>query len=80
MKTFCALLAITVIFSGSVSAADVNAPSPVRDAQWQKDTMVKEVKGQGATRDEAIKNALFTAVAQAKGVKVGSGDYSFGFR
>jgi curli biogenesis system outer membrane secretion channel CsgG len=80
MKTFCALLAITVIFSGSVSAADVNAPSPVRDAQWQKDTMVKEVKGQGATRDEAIKNAMFTAVAQAKGVKVGSGDYSFGFR
>jgi curli biogenesis system outer membrane secretion channel CsgG len=72
MKTICVLLAITVIFYGSVSSADVNNPP--------KDTIIKEVKGQGATRDDAIKNALFTAVAQAKGVKVGSGDYSFGFQ
>ncbi|MGD0077322.1 MAG: CsgG/HfaB family protein [Sedimentisphaerales bacterium] len=70
------VLVITVILCsfniGIVSAADTNSPP--------KDTIVKQVQGQGATRDDAIKNALFQAVAQAKGVKVGSGDYSFGFR
>jgi TolB-like protein len=72
MKTICALLAITAIMCSITTAADVNALS--------KDTILKQVQGVGPTRDEAIKNGLFQAVAQAKGVKVGSGDYSFGYR
>jgi curli biogenesis system outer membrane secretion channel CsgG len=41
---------------------------------------MRRVQGRGPTKDEAIKNGLFQAVAQARGVKVGSGDYSFGYR
>jgi TolB-like protein len=65
MKTICALLAITVILCSLVFAEDAT---------------LKQVQGQGPTKDDAIKNGLFQAVAQAKGVKVGSGDYSFGYR
>jgi len=43
-------------------------------------TIVREVKAQGINRDQAIKNALSQAVAQARGVKVGSGEYQFGYR
>lgn len=72
MKTICSLLAITAILCSISSAADVNVPT--------KDTILQQVQGQGPTRDEAIRNALFQAVAQTKGIKVGSGDYSFGYR
>ena len=40
---------------------------------------VQEVIGQGKNRDDAIKNGLYNAVSQARGVKVGSGSYEFGF-
>ncbi len=43
-------------------------------------TIVRETKGHGVTRDEAIKKALAEAVAQAKGVKISSEDYEFGYR
>ena len=33
--------------------------------------IVRQVKGQGSTRERAIKNALYNAVGQAKGVLVG---------
>jgi TolB-like protein len=78
MKTLRALFALTLVlcpitFSvAAAPAADANAPS--------NNTILRQVKGQGPTKDEAIKNGLFLAVAQAKGVKVGSGDYSFGFQ
>jgi curli biogenesis system outer membrane secretion channel CsgG len=65
MKTICAFFAITVVFCSLAFA---------------EDTIVKEVQGQGPSKDDAIKNGLFQAVAQAKGIKVGSGDYSFGYR
>ncbi len=65
MKTICAFIAITVVFCSLAFA---------------EDTIVKEVQGQGPSKDDAIKNGLFQAVAQAKGIKVGSGDYSFGYR
>lgn len=42
--------------------------------------VVREIKGQGITKDEAIKNALIQAVSQVRGVKVGSDDYAFGYR
>ena len=66
MKTICALFAITVIFCSLALA---------------EDTALKQVQvqGRGSTKDEAIKNGLFQAVAQAKGVWVGSADYSFGY-
>ena len=41
--------------------------------------IVRQVKGQGSSRDRAIKNALYHAVGQAKGVLVGSGEYEFGY-
>jgi TolB-like protein len=77
MKKICALLAITIIlcpfaFGAAATPADANATA--------KNTILRQVQGQGPTRDEAIRNALFQAVAQSKGVKVGSGDYSFGYR
>ena len=65
MKTVCALFVIFALFCSSA---------------FCEDTILKQVQGQGATKDEAIKNALSQAVAQARGVKVGSGDYSFGYR
>jgi hypothetical protein len=40
---------------------------------------VYEVTGQGKDKDSAIKNALYMAVSQARGVKVGSGSYEFGY-
>jgi TolB-like protein len=77
MKKMCALLAITITlcpfaFGAAAAPADANATA--------KNTILRQVQGQGPTRDEAIRNALFQAVAQSKGVKVGSGDYSFGYR
>ena len=42
--------------------------------------VTREVIGQGLNRDEAVKNALYRAVEQVRGVKVGSGTYEFGFR
>ena len=65
MKTVCALFAITAVLCSLVFADDAT---------------LRQVQGQGPTRDEAIKNGLYQAVAQARGVKVGSGDYSFGYR
>ena len=43
-------------------------------------TIIRQTKGHGINRDEAIKSALYQAVGEAKGVKVGSGSYEFGFR
>ena len=45
-----------------------------------QETVERTVKGQGANRQEAIKQALFEAVGQSRGVKVDSGDYSFGYQ
>ena len=43
-------------------------------------TVVRQTKGQGVTRDQAIQKALYQAVAQAKGIAVSSGRYEFGFQ
>ena len=60
MKTIFAFFAITVVFCSLAFA---------------EDTILKQVQGQGPSKDDAIKNGLFQAVAQAKGIKVGSGKY-----
>ena len=41
--------------------------------------IVQEGKGIAATREDAIKKAIFEAVAKAKGINVGSGEYAFSF-
>ena len=43
-------------------------------------TIVRQTKGQGITREQAIDKALYQAVAQAKGIAVSSGRYDFGFQ
>jgi len=43
-------------------------------------TIIRQTKGHGINRDEAIKKALSQAVAQVRGVKISSGDYEFGYR
>ncbi len=42
-------------------------------------TIVRQTKGQGTNRAQAIQKALYQAVAQAKGLEVSSGRYEFGF-
>jgi len=43
-------------------------------------TIVRQTKGQGVTREQAIDKALYQAVAQAKGIAVSSGRYNLGFQ
>ena len=44
------------------------------------DSVVREVIGQGRNRDEAIKNALYRAIEQARGVRVESTTSNLGYR
>ena len=67
MKALSAILVFGLFIVANSYAADTN------------DVIVKEVVGQGSSRDEAIKNALYIAVSQVRGVKVDSGKYEFGF-
>lgn len=48
-------------------------------AAGAKDLVVREVIGRGLTRDQAVKNALYTAVGQARGVEIDSARYNLGF-
>ncbi|MGB8226759.1 MAG: CsgG/HfaB family protein [Sedimentisphaerales bacterium] len=41
--------------------------------------IIQEGKGVASTREDAIKKAIFEAVAKAKGIDVGSGRYQFAF-
>ncbi len=69
MKKVFLFLSLVLLISGQGFCAD--EPDNV---------IVREVKGQGVSRDEAIKKALYEAVSQVRGVKIASGDYSFGYR
>ena len=44
------------------------------------DAVIREVIGRGRTRDAAVKNALYRAVEQVRGVRVDSSNYEFSFR
>jgi curli biogenesis system outer membrane secretion channel CsgG len=48
-------------------------------AAESKDVVVREVIGKGSSRSQAIKDALYVAVSQVRGVEVGSGTYELGF-
>ncbi len=83
------LLAAVVVIADNPPAAGNN---PINDASKKRDAprgllktepnnvVIREVIGQGRNRDEAIKNALYRAVEQVRGVKVDSGTYEFAFR
>jgi hypothetical protein len=43
----------------------------------QQSVVVKEVTGQGGSRDSAIRDGLYRAVEQVRGIKVDSGSYKF---
>jgi len=67
MKRSFIILAFSLLLCVNLYASDTN------------DVVVREVVGQGSTRDAAIRNALYIAVSQVRGVEVGSGTYEFGF-
>jgi len=63
-KTYILLLVVALVCPKACSAAK---------------TIVRQTKGRGITREQAIQKALYQAVAQAKGIAVSSGRYEFGF-
>jgi curli biogenesis system outer membrane secretion channel CsgG len=67
MKRAYIVFAISLLVCTNLYAAEAN------------DVVVREVVGQGSNRDAAIRNALYIAVSQVRGVNVGSGTYEFGF-
>ncbi len=73
MKRLHLAVAIGCFAVGSLFAGDPNS------AAIDKNVSVYEATGQGRDKDAAIKNALYIAVSQARGVKVGSGSYEFGY-
>jgi curli biogenesis system outer membrane secretion channel CsgG len=68
----------------ATAIAATENPAPAASGSVLKtnttDSVVREVVGQGRDRDQAIKNALYRAVEQARGVRVDSGTYQFGYR
>ena len=80
------LLAAAVVTAGDAPAAQQNTAGSKRSTPSvlvktePNNAIVKEVKGSGRNRDEAIKNALYRAVEQVRGVKVDSSRYEFGFK
>jgi TolB-like protein len=83
------LLAVAVVTAGNAPGAEQN---PADNAGGKRNAsvallktepnnaVVKEVVGRGRNRDEAVKNALYRAVEQVRGVRVDSSNYEFGFR
>jgi len=80
------LLAAAVVTAGEAPAAQQNqagnkrASSPVLLKTEPNNAVIREVVGRGRNRDEAVKNGLYRAVEQVRGVKVDSSNYEFGFR
>ena len=85
---FC-LLAAAVLNAGNAPGAQQNpadntggkrGASAVLVKTDPNNAVVREVIGRGRNRDEAVKNALYRAVEQVRGVRVDSSNYEFGFR
>ena len=77
MKKLVFILTLCLVFV--VAAAFSNNTQPILKTNTV-DSVSREVTGQGRNRDEAIKNALYRAVEQARGVKVSSETSEFGYR
>jgi curli biogenesis system outer membrane secretion channel CsgG len=92
MKKLISIFTLVMLVSVVVTAAQPSGENPAEQTgdkpqasqgllkTGMKNATVREVIGQGRNRDEAIKNALYRAVEQARGVKVDSGTYEFGYR
>ena len=82
MKKLIFIWTLCFVFTGVSVANENNTPAKTGSTLKTNtvDSVVREVIGQGRNRDEAIKNALYRAVEQARGVKVDSGTYEFGYR
>ncbi|MGB2861984.1 MAG: CsgG/HfaB family protein [Sedimentisphaerales bacterium] len=83
------LLAAAVVTAGDAPGAEQNpagsaaskrsASNPLLKTE-PNNAVIREVIGRGRNRDEAVKNALYRAVEQVRGVRVDSSNYEFGFR
>lgn len=91
MKKIVSIIALCLLAAAVVTAGDAPATQqnpagnkrstpPILLKTEPNNAVVKEVVGRGRNRDEAIKNALYRAVEQVRGVKVDSSNYEFGFR
>jgi curli biogenesis system outer membrane secretion channel CsgG len=83
--TLC-LLAAAVVNAGNAPGAEQNpaggkgsASTPLLKTE-PNNAVIREVIGRGRNRDEAVKNALYRAVEQVRGVRVDSSNYELGFR
>ena len=83
------LFAAAVVTAGDAPGAEQNSAGSAggkRSASAAllktepNNAVIKEVIGRGRNRDEAVKNALYRAVEQVRGVRVDSSNYEFGFR
>ncbi len=75
------LLAAAVVNAGNVPGAESNPAGSKRSASAAllktepNNAVIREVIGRGRNRDEAVKNALYRAVEQIRGVRVDSSNY-----
>jgi hypothetical protein len=76
---FILSLVTTVIVTANQNSSTAVRPSGILQT-GTSNTVTREVIGQGRNRDEAIKNALYRAVEQTRGVRVDSETYEFGYR
>ncbi|MFC1794461.1 hypothetical protein ACFL3Q_12835, partial [Planctomycetota bacterium] len=80
------LFAAAVVITSDAPGAEQNPAGGKRSTSGTllktepNNAVIREVVGRGRNRDEAIKNALYRAVEQVRGVKVDSSNYEFGFR
>ena len=92
MKKIICIFTVGLLAAAAVTAAQPSGQKPAVESGSKpdatkgllqtgtKNAVIREVTGQGRNRDEAMKNALYRAVEQARGVKVDSGTYEFGYR
>ena len=91
MKKIASIIALCLLAAAVVAAGDAPATqqnpdggkrskSPVLLKTEPNNAVIREVIGRGRNRDEAVKNALYRAVEQVRGVRVDSSNYEFGFR
>jgi TolB-like protein len=80
------LLAAAVVTAGDAPRAEQNPAGSKRSASAPllktepNNAVIREVIGRGRNREEAVKNALYRAVEQVRGVRVDSSNYEFCFR
>jgi len=90
MKKIASIIALCLLAAAVVAASESagteqrpggqrSASSPLLKTE-PNNAIIREVVGRGRNRDEAVKNGLYRAVEQVRGVRVDSSNYEFGFR